>query len=133
MDQIKIDSFLDYQFISNPKWSSEGEWISYWVRNPDVQRDTYDRELRLLDRRGTCVPVRHDIPVTDCLWAPEEERLILCLAPEHGKTLPGRRPGRTLCPHVLPVLFPRRHVLPQETAFVPYHIAVIAPFLGDGY
>ena len=86
MDQIKIDSFLDYQFISNPKWSSEGEWISYWVRNPDVQRDTYDRELRLLDRRGTCVPVRHDIPVTDGLWAPEEERLILCLAPEHGKT-----------------------------------------------
>ena len=86
MDQIKIDSFLDYQFISNPKWSSEGEWISYWVRNPDVQRDTYDRELRLLDRRETCVPVRHDIPVTDCLWAPEEERLILCLAPEHGKT-----------------------------------------------
>lgn len=86
MEQIKIDSFLDYRFVSDPRWSSQGGWVSYWVQIPDVQGDAYKRELWLLDRHGHSVQVRRDLGVRQCLWAPEEEKLILCLAPEDGKT-----------------------------------------------
>ena len=45
MKAVEISTFLQYHYISTPRWSPWGNWISYWIQCADLERDTYCEDL----------------------------------------------------------------------------------------
>ena len=49
MKKIEIDTFLKFQFVSNPSFSPDGKYIAFVVSNADRAENTYKANLYVYD------------------------------------------------------------------------------------
>ena len=52
MKKIEIDTFLKFQFVSNPSFSPDGKYIAFVVSNADRAENTYTFTIWLKKRFG---------------------------------------------------------------------------------
>ncbi|MCI8455276.1 MAG: S9 family peptidase [Lachnospiraceae bacterium] len=83
MDRINQRTFLEYQYVSDPRWSKGGNWISYTLLCPDEQKDCYQKTVYVIDRNGRAAPNMPLSSFRDVVWSAEEDTLLL------WKSVPG--------------------------------------------
>lgn len=74
MRKIDIDTFLSYDYVSDPKYSPDGKYVAFLVAHPDLQGNTYEKNIYIYDVQSCRL-----CPMTSCrnigiyLWISENE------------------------------------------------------------
>lgn len=86
MEPVRIDSFCQFRFVSNPGFSPDGRYIAFVVRQADLKSNSYPGNLYFYDtEKDSYSQLSTSGKVTSYIWLDEKSLLY----PE-GKTEEGR-------------------------------------------
>ena len=47
MNKIAVDTFLSYKFVSNPVVSPKGNYVAYFVKDTNIEKNNYNSNIWL--------------------------------------------------------------------------------------
>ena len=76
MEPVRIDSFCQFHFVSNPGFSPDGRYIAFVVRQADLKSNSYPGDLYLYDtKKDSYDPLTTSGKVTSYIWLDEKSLL----------------------------------------------------------
>lgn len=86
MKKIEIDSFLKFQFVSNPTFSPDGKSIAFTVFTADRAENTYKGNLYLYDmERGAVRQLTNGGDAKTYAWTKENTLLFPAMRSQDAK------------------------------------------------
>ena len=69
MNKIAVDTFLSYQFVSGPAVSPKGDYVAYFVKHANLEKNAYDSNIWLYDvKTGENKQLTTGDDATNLIW-----------------------------------------------------------------
>ena len=69
MNKIAVDTFLGYKFVSNPVVSPKGEYVAYFVKSANIEKNNYNSDIWLYNvATGENTKLTSSNDVTNFIW-----------------------------------------------------------------